>query len=205
MSVDALAAPAGGLGASAQDRDHYQHAADRRMCAAAYIDAEFRHSVLRDVYNDRVRRVAPSYGFDVVMVVWHAWRAWWLEAAQNLCILAVLAIGMTHSPLATLIAVFVLAIWYVLRVMRNLARRYVDYYTEDDIQVDIRQVRARARMLRRLLVGLGVALIVTVGTAIVRSGQPGRQQGHRVLRAGCGHLRQQLRHAAERLSAKSGW
>jgi hypothetical protein len=138
------------------------------------IDAKFRHRVLRDVYNDRVRRVAPSYGCDVVMVVRHAWRAWWLEAAQNLCILAVLAIGMTHSPLATLIAVFVLAIWYVLRITPNLARRYVDYYIKDEIQVDIRQVRARTRMLRHLLVLLGTALIVTVGIAIVRSGQPGR-------------------------------
>jgi len=36
------------------------------------------------IYNDRTRRVAPSYDYDLAMVLQEAWQAWWLETAQHL-------------------------------------------------------------------------------------------------------------------------
>ena len=80
------------------------NAANRRMCTGVYVDREFRDRLLRSVYGARKRRVAPSYGFDLVLVLAHAWRAWRLELAQDIIVLAILIGALIKEPLQTLVA-----------------------------------------------------------------------------------------------------
>lgn len=61
---------------------HSGSQATRHLCAGVYVDRSFRDTVIRSVHNDPRRRVAPSYGFDVVPVVRHAWMSWSLEVGQ---------------------------------------------------------------------------------------------------------------------------
>src|SRR2546430_17680616 len=74
------------LPAAAAAQALLENAANRRMCAGAYLDREFRDSVLREVYNDRNRRVAPPYGFNAVLGLRHARRARWLQTCQQILV-----------------------------------------------------------------------------------------------------------------------
>ncbi|GAA2644764.1 hypothetical protein [Paractinoplanes durhamensis] len=49
--------------------------ATRYLSVGAYVDSHFRNRCLRDVYHQRRRPVAPSYGFDLGTVLWHCLRA----------------------------------------------------------------------------------------------------------------------------------
>ncbi|MEV5410427.1 hypothetical protein AB0K60_16500 [Thermopolyspora sp. NPDC052614] len=76
-------------------------AAGRHLCTGVYRDRALRDMVLRHVHNDTNHLVAPSYGFDLVPVVVHAWRAWTLEMLQHLCVVGTIAIGVAvHPPAA---------------------------------------------------------------------------------------------------------
>lgn len=50
-------------------------AATRHLCSGVYVDERFRDLVIDEVCTAPYRRVAPSYGFDIVPVMRHAWRA----------------------------------------------------------------------------------------------------------------------------------
>ncbi|WP_017599859.1 hypothetical protein [Nocardiopsis lucentensis] len=62
--------------------------ATRHLCAGVYVDEKFRDLVLRRVSTTPYRRVAPSYGFDLVPVMRHAWWAAHLAALPRLMIVA---------------------------------------------------------------------------------------------------------------------
>ncbi|MFD0688601.1 hypothetical protein [Actinomadura fibrosa] len=68
-------------------------AATRHLCAGTYLDRALRRTVLHRVYSDRYHRVAPSYGFDLVPVVRHAWRSWLLDTSQQGMVCLVLVFG----------------------------------------------------------------------------------------------------------------
>ncbi|GLX03036.1 hypothetical protein [Microtetraspora sp. NBRC 16547] len=78
--------------------------ATRYLCAGVYLDRDFREMVIRRVYNDSKHMVAPSYGFDLVPVVMHAWRAWRLETLKSVLVLVVLLGGFVRAPAATVAA-----------------------------------------------------------------------------------------------------
>ncbi|MDH6220826.1 hypothetical protein [Streptomyces pseudovenezuelae] len=63
-------------------------AATRHLCAGVYVDERFRDLVIDEVCTAPHRRVAPSYGFDVVPVMQHAWRAAALRALPRTTVLA---------------------------------------------------------------------------------------------------------------------
>ena len=90
-----------------------EQTATRRLCAGAYVEPQFRDMVVRKVHNDASRRVAPSYGFDLVAVVQHAWRAWALEAGQQAGLVAVIAVAVILSRAAALIAACVAGVWWL--------------------------------------------------------------------------------------------
>lgn len=92
-----------------------RHTATRRLCAGTYLDREFRQRLLRDIYNSRRRRVAPSYGYDLVQVLRHAWRAWWLEVVRDALAVALFVAAVLTAPLGTLLMVGLAAVWYSLR------------------------------------------------------------------------------------------
>ncbi|MFE6199122.1 hypothetical protein [Streptomyces sp. NPDC057838] len=63
-------------------------AATRHLCVGVYVDERFRDLVIDQVCNAPHRRVAPSYGFDIVPVMHHAWRAAALSALPRATVLA---------------------------------------------------------------------------------------------------------------------
>lgn len=63
-------------------------AATRHLCAGVYVDERFRDLVIGEVCTAPHRRVAPSYGFDIVPVMHHAWRAAALSALPRTTVLA---------------------------------------------------------------------------------------------------------------------
>lgn len=67
--------------------------ATRHLCAGVYLDRTFRNLVIRKVHNAPRRRAAPSYGFDLVPVVRHAWRSWWLDIGHLGTIAGCLAVS----------------------------------------------------------------------------------------------------------------
>jgi hypothetical protein len=88
------------------------NAATRHLCAGVYVDSAFRDRVLRDSYNDNKRRFAPSYGFDPIPVLRHAWRSWRLEITQHVVVTAILVVVLVWRPLiAVLVGGLALAWW----------------------------------------------------------------------------------------------
>ncbi|MGW7293563.1 hypothetical protein ACWGIB_14400 [Streptomyces xiamenensis] len=80
-------------------------AATRHLCAGVYADERFRDLVVREVCTAPHRRVAPSYGFDIVPVMRHAWRAAALSALLRTTVLAAAVVpALTGSlPAAVLV------------------------------------------------------------------------------------------------------
>lgn len=66
-------------------------AATRHLCAGVYVDERFRDLVIDEVCTAPHRRVAPSYGFDIVPVMQHAWRAATLRALARTTVIAAIA------------------------------------------------------------------------------------------------------------------
>jgi len=145
-------------------------AADRRMCAGTYLDPDFRDHVLRDVYNNRGRRVAPSYGYNVVLVLRHAWRAWWLETCQHLFMLVVLGLALAFRPLDALAAVDVLVIWHLLRRWVIWAVQYNGYGDQRNPLLLARQLQFRGKLLKFSLSSSLITLLVLVVAAAHQGG-----------------------------------
>jgi len=68
--------------------------ATRHLCAGVYLNEKLRDLVLTQVCTSPHRRVAPSYGFDLVPVMRHAWWATHLSATTRLA-----AVVATVAPL----------------------------------------------------------------------------------------------------------
>lgn len=90
-------------------------AATRHLCAGVHVDERFRDLVIDEVCTAPHRRVAPSYGFDIVPVMRHAWLAATLSA-----LLRMVVIGATIGPLlvgappaTVLIACGIVLLWLV--------------------------------------------------------------------------------------------
>ena len=75
-------------------------AATRHLSAAAYLDDEFRRTCLAEIYHQRRRLVAPSYGYDVVTVMHHCLVAQRIATARDSTILAVGLVTLLYSPIA---------------------------------------------------------------------------------------------------------
>jgi hypothetical protein len=92
------------------------------LCAGIYLNRSFRDLVIRQIHNDSRRRVAPSYGFDLVPVVRHAWRSWFLDAGLALaianCLLGGLVLG---HQLAVVIVVCAIVVCLLLRLAARIS------------------------------------------------------------------------------------
>jgi hypothetical protein len=135
-------------------------AANRRMCAGVYLDRRFRNHLLRAVYCDSRRRVAPSYGFDLVPVLTHAWRAWRLDVIQYLIVLAVLAVALSVAPLETLIAATALAMWYLGHNLLQIAVGFAEFYRGLKTYYEFEGLKLRGNLLGRAML---VSCIVFAG------------------------------------------
>jgi hypothetical protein len=138
--------------------------ATRHLCAAAYIDDDFRQTSLRKVYFQAKRLVAPSFGFDLVPVLSHALRARNGALARDGAILLTLLVTLVLWP-ATLVA--------GLAIVVSLKLTVATYRLARDMISDLRTgVRAHAGTLlpRALLLVLGWSfswLVFGVGLAFV--------------------------------------
>jgi hypothetical protein len=155
------------LGAYPLDSDPDCVAA-RRLAAGTYRDRGFRDDVLRDIYNAHSRRVAPSHGFDLVLVIRHAWTAWWLEAGQELLLLIALSCWFAVRPLDAFITLDLLVISDLLRHWLSWGLEYLGYGGRRDPthdrpeQVRERNLSLRGKLLRRLLAGAITVLVALV-------------------------------------------
>ena len=121
--------------------------AERRMCAGTYLDSKFRDRLLREIYNARSRRTAPSYGYDVVPVLAHAWRAWRLEMIQHTAVLLIFVVVLITFPLDAITAASILTVGYF---AHRLARLAVDFTTHDrghQSALEIERLRTRRKLL----------------------------------------------------------
>ncbi|MFI2235889.1 hypothetical protein [Streptomyces chrestomyceticus] len=80
-------------------------AATRHLCSGMYVDERFRDLVIDKVCTAPHRRVAPSYGFDIVPVMHHAWRAATLTALLRMTLVGAVVIPAFTGALPTTILV----------------------------------------------------------------------------------------------------
>ena len=84
--------------------------ATRHLCAASYIDDEFRDMCLTEVLHQPRRIVAPSYGFDLISVLGHAQRARSIATYRDAAILGLAVVTACVSASSLLVAIIFL-IW----------------------------------------------------------------------------------------------
>ncbi|MEV5646352.1 hypothetical protein AB0L67_40750 [Streptomyces flaveolus] len=96
-------------------------AATRHLCAGVYVDERLRDLVIDEICTAPHRRVAPSYGFDIVPVMRHAWRAAALSALPRATVLAA-AVGpvLTGAVPAAILVVSGFGLLLLLRLTRML-------------------------------------------------------------------------------------
>jgi hypothetical protein len=81
----------------------------RNLCAAAYNVPTFRNQVIHELVDRREHVLAPSFGVDVVAVVWHCLRARRIEAWREVAVLAVYLVAVLLQPGPTLLVAYVSA------------------------------------------------------------------------------------------------
>jgi len=139
-----------------------------------YLDPAFRCVVLRQVHNDTTRMIAPSYGFDLVPVLRHAWRAWALEIGQDVCVLSVFVIGFVVNPPAVLAVASGLGLWHLSRlairsavvVIPLQAKAMTDRWLwRTRWRSDIDELRQQERLLHLSGMGCGVLAVMPLVVA----------------------------------------
>ncbi|MCG5217227.1 hypothetical protein [Streptosporangium sp. KLBMP 9127] len=94
----------------------------RYLCAAAYLDSEFRDKVLAESLQDDYRAVAPSYGgFDIGPVIHHCRRSRTVLVVRDIAISLLLFIGIFVQPLPTF-TVLVFLLPFVLLTARRVRK-----------------------------------------------------------------------------------
>ncbi|MGW7514506.1 hypothetical protein ACWGJ2_02800 [Streptomyces sp. NPDC054796] len=107
----------------AKERTGEPTAATRHLCTGVYVDERFRDLVIDEVCTAPHRRVAPSYGFDIVPVMRHAWRAAALSAIPRATVAGAAAVPafMGAAPTTVLVMCGLLLLW-LLRLATLLRR-----------------------------------------------------------------------------------
>ncbi|MGI5167662.1 hypothetical protein ACQEU3_25255 [Spirillospora sp. CA-253888] len=118
----------------------------RHLCAGVYHDPEFRDLVIRDVLTDPVHRAAPSYGFDLVAVADHAWRAWTLETAQHACTLSLLVIAFAGNVPVAVTVICGLALWGLAIPTLRLALQVVHLKTRTAVAALLRRYKTTGEL-----------------------------------------------------------
>jgi hypothetical protein len=85
-------------------------AATRHLCVGAYVDEDFRRRCLRDVYYDEQRLAAPSYGFDLPVVLAHCRQAQEIMIQADAVMTLVLTIGAVFGRFTFVIVLLAMTI-----------------------------------------------------------------------------------------------
>lgn len=99
--------------------------ATRSLCTGAYLDRKFRARVLREVYSESRRALAPSYGFDAVVVLLHCRRARDWVVARDVLLCACVGISLLSGFVNTVGVAFLLTLWAVAVYLARLLRTAV--------------------------------------------------------------------------------
>lgn len=147
-------------------------AATRHLCAGVYVDRSFRDLIIRKIHNDARHRVAPSYGFDLVPVVRHAWWSWLLDTGQLLAMLGIpLASLAIDGSLAVVVVGCVVVLCLLLRGIARVFPEVLRLKAEDvskrwGLQDSTRRRRvsgpdlqSRKRLLKAMLAGCLIAAV----------------------------------------------
>ncbi|HEU5026041.1 MAG TPA: hypothetical protein VFV01_14070 [Spirillospora sp.] len=105
----------------------------RMLCAAAYHDRRFQSLVIRRVLIPHRQAVAPSYGFDLVPVVEHAWRAFTLDTVQHAAVLTIFVLAALQSPSAAITAGCLLGLWSLSGYASRLAPEVIKRRTRKSV------------------------------------------------------------------------
>ncbi|MGW1789381.1 hypothetical protein ACWCO0_10860 [Streptomyces tubercidicus] len=98
-------------------------AATRHLCTGVYVDERFRDLVIDKVCTAPHRRVTPSYGFDIVPVMHHAWRAAALTVLLRMTLVgAVVTPAVAGALPTTILLICGLALLWLLRLTTLLRR-----------------------------------------------------------------------------------
>lgn len=136
--------------------------ATRHLCAGAYVDHEYCATVLRDVYFDRSRRLAPSYGFELLSVLVHARRAWLLDLGQHEAVILIALASLVIDPFSFAAAVAILASWYVLRRAARLFSAYVRFLRGRTHPEEPNRIRSQAAIFSLAFVGIWGAILLVL-------------------------------------------
>ncbi|WP_444963918.1 hypothetical protein [Nocardiopsis sp. M1B1] len=120
--------------------------ATRHLCAGVYVNEKFRDLVIGKISTASLRRVAPSYGFDLVPVVRHAWRAALLAAVPRAMILAAVLVPLAWELTAT--STIVVCGLLLLLLLRKALRLSAQVASEE--KFFLRRRRKRGARRRRL-------------------------------------------------------
>lgn len=160
-------------GIESEDQTTQVSAATRHLCTGVYVRRKFRDTIIRRVHNDPRHRLAPSYGFDLVPVVRHAWRSWLLDIAY-LAVLA--AIPITGLLLGSTLAVIIVgsAVVFLLLLHTAICRLGEVVVTKAHAVLERWGVRAGstqeklsnrdAKHSARIVRGVAVGLVIVAGT-----------------------------------------
>jgi hypothetical protein len=93
------------------------NAVTRHLAIGAYVDPDYRFTVIRDLYLDRARYPAPSYCFDLEPVLVHARRAWLLDLLRNAAFITLLGVIANYDARPAILVVTLLACWFLVRTL----------------------------------------------------------------------------------------
>lgn len=140
----------------------------RHLSAGVYLDPVFRDRLIREVFLDRARRVAPSYGFTLEPVLIHARRALLCEATRDALLVGSLVAGLLLVPAPTIVMLFLLVCWYAGGAASRLSRDYLRYYFKRGTFDEYTHLQQRLKALKwawRALAVVPLLLLVIIGLA----------------------------------------
>lgn len=104
MSITAHASPPP-VSPPPQNHGEEPTGATRHLCTGVHIDEDFRDLVIKEVCTAPSRRAAPSYEFDLVPVMRHAWSALHLAALSRVGLIAAVIIPYVKGFIVTTLLV----------------------------------------------------------------------------------------------------
>ncbi|RFS87048.1 hypothetical protein D0T12_02000 [Actinomadura spongiicola] len=124
-----------------------EDAATRHLCIGVYLDRAFQRMVLRRIHNEPLRVVPPSYGFDLVPVITHAWRAWIIETAQRMALLTALAVVLAVHRAAFVAVLAILVLWFMTRMVLKHAPAAIALHAKEKVDAWLRRSRWKSEGL----------------------------------------------------------
>lgn len=151
-----------------------EDAATRHLCTGVYLDRAFRRTVLCHVHNDPTRLIPPSYGFRLIPVITHAWRAWLIETVSHTAVLGVLVALLAIHRAALVAVIAVLMLWFTAGRALKHARDTITLLAKEKADVWLRRsrpvseghdLRHRQRLTVLYLAGCAIATVTPSLTA----------------------------------------